>query len=104
MEHQQSAIKGLSILFKQDVPQVVSNLLSPDTMNSNIFLHFVGYKGEFDSLYKKAMQSNTADVFGRSWVVYQWLSVKKVIDPIYKNLLLPTFFEFKDLLTSATKN
>ena len=29
---------------------------------------------------------------------------KKVIDPIYKNLLLPLFFEFKDLLTSATKN
>ena len=29
---------------------------------------------------------------------------KKVIDPIYKNLLLPSFFEFKDLLTSATKN
>ena len=25
----------------------------PMTMNSNIFLHFVGYKGEFDSLYKR---------------------------------------------------
>ena len=76
-QRQQSAIKGSSILLEQEAPQVVSNLLSPETMNSNIFLHFVGYKGEFDSLYKKTMQSNSANVFGRSWVVYQWLSVKK---------------------------
>ena len=52
-EHQQSAIKGSFILFEQDDPQIVSNLFSPETMNSNIFLHFVGHKGEFDSLYKK---------------------------------------------------
>ncbi len=77
MQTQQSAIKGLSIIYEQDAPQVVSNLLSPKTMNSNIFLHFIGYEGEFDSLYKKTMQSNSADVFRRSWVVYQWLSVKQ---------------------------
>ena len=46
-------------------------------------------------------QSKSADVFGRSWVVYQWLSVKHVIDPNYQNLLLPSFFEFRDLLNSA---
>ncbi len=50
------------------------------------------------------MQSKSADVFGRSWVVYQWLSVKHIIDPNYQNLLLPSFFEFRDLLDSATKN
>ncbi len=92
-EHQQSAIKGSSILFEQDAPQVVTNLLSPETMNS--FLHFVGHKGEFDSLCKKTMQSKSVDIFGRSWVVYQWLSVKHVIDPNYQNLLLPSFFEFE---------
>ncbi len=29
---------------------------------------------------------------------------KKVIHQIFKTLLLPSFFEFKDSLTSATKN
>jgi hypothetical protein len=103
-EHQQSAIKGSSILFEHDAPQVVTNLLLPETMNSNVFLHFVGHKGEFDVLYKKTMQSKSADVFGRSWVVYQLLSVKHIIDPNYQNLLLPSFFEFRDLLDSATKS
>ena len=32
------------------------------------------------------------------------MSVKHVIDPNYQNLLLPSFFEFRDLLDSATKN
>ena len=103
-EHQQSAIKGSSILFVQDAPQVVSNLLSPETMNSNVFLHFVGYKGEFDSLYKKTMQSKSADVFGRSWVIYQWLSVLHVTNLLYQNLQVPSFFHFKNLLNSATRN
>ena len=102
-EHQQSAIKGSSILFEQDAPQVVSNLLSLESMNSNVFLHFVGHKGEFDALYKKTMQSKTADVFGRSWVIYQWLSVLHVINPIYQNLQLPSFFVLKDMMDSATK-
>ena len=65
-EHQKSAIKVSSILFEQDAPQVVYNLLSPKTTNSNVLLHFVGYKGEFYSLYKKTMQGKLADVFGRS--------------------------------------
>jgi len=103
-EHQQSAIKGSSILFEQDAPQVVSDLLSPETMNSNIFLHFVGYQGEFDALYKKTMQTKSADVFGRSWVIYQWLSVLHVTHLLYENLKLPSFFQFKNLLSSATRN
>jgi hypothetical protein len=60
-------------------------------------------KEEFDSLYKKTMQSKSADVVGRSWVVYQWLSVKHVVDPNYQNLFIPSFFEFRYLLYSATK-
>jgi hypothetical protein len=81
-EHQQSALKGCSIMFEQDAPQVVTNLLSPETINSNVLLHFVGYTGEFDSLYKKTMQTKSADVFGRSWVIYQWLCVLHVINPL----------------------
>ena len=30
--------------------------------------------------------------------------MKHIIDPNYQNLLLPSFFEFRDLLDSATKN
>jgi hypothetical protein len=50
------------------------------------------------------MQSKSADVFIRSWVVYQWLPGKHVINPNYQNLLLPSFFELKNLLSSPTKN
>ena len=103
-EHQQSAIKGSSILFEQDAPQVVSKLLSPETMNSNVFLHFVGYKGEFDALYKKTMQSKTADVFGRSWVIYQWLTVLHSINYLYQNLILPKFDDFKHMMDEATES
>ena len=49
------------------------------------------------------MQSKTADVFGRSWVIYQWLSVLHVINPINQNLQLPSFFVLKDMMDSATK-
>ena len=91
-EHQQSAIRELSIFIEHDAPQVVTNLLSPETMNSNVFVHFVGRSREFDSLCKKTTQSKSADDFGRSWVVYQWLSVKHAIDPYHQNLLLASFF------------
>jgi hypothetical protein len=100
---QQSKLKGSSIMFEQDAPQVVSDLLSPETMNSNVFLHLVGHKGEFDRLYKKMMNSKTADVFGRGHVIYQWLSILKIINPLYKNLQLPQFQQFQDLLNVATK-
>ena len=50
------------------------------------------------------MQSKSADVFRRSWVVYQWLSGKHVINPNYQNLLLPSLFEFINLLNSQTKS
>jgi hypothetical protein len=104
-EHQQSAIKGSSIMFEQDAPEVVSNLFSPQTMNSNVLLHFVGYKGEFNSLYKKTMKSKTADVFGRSWVVYQWLSVWKAIEnPLYKDLHLPSYRDLKIMMDEATQS
>ena len=80
----------------------MTNLLSPGTMNSNIFLHFVGYEGEFDVLYQKTMRSKSADVFGRSWVIYQWLLVLQVVNPFYQNLQLPSFFQFKNRFKSAT--
>ena len=52
-EHSQSAIKGSSILFDQDAPFVVVDLLTTASMHSNVCLHFLGYEGDFDSLFKK---------------------------------------------------
>ncbi len=73
-------------------------------MNSNGLLHFVGHKGELIHYIKNTTQSKSADVFRRSWVVYQWLSGKHVINPNYQNLLLPSLFEFINLLNSQTKS
>jgi hypothetical protein len=97
-EHQQLALRGCSIMFEQDAPQVVTNLLSPETMNSNVLLHFVGYTGEFDSLYKKTMQTKSADVFGRSWVIYQWLCILHVINRLNKIFKYPCMIILKQHL------
>jgi len=37
-DHQQSAIKGSSIIFDHDAPHVVTDLLSPDSMNADFIL------------------------------------------------------------------
>lgn len=55
-------------------------------------------------LCQKTMQCKTSDVFGKSCIEYQWLSVKHVIDPNDKKLLFAPFFEFKDLLDTAKKS
>ncbi len=56
-QHYQSAIKGSSIVFEHDAPDVAAHILSPEDMNQNICLHFVGCKGEFDTLFKNTMDS-----------------------------------------------
>ena len=104
-EHQQSAIKGSSILFEHEAPYKVSNLLSPETMTSNVFLHFVGPKGEFDALFKKLMRTKSADVFGRSWVMFNWLTVLHRINPQYQNIVLPdTYKKFEQTVSTATES
>ena len=101
-EHQQCALKGCTILFEHDAPQVIADLLSPKSMNDGIFLHLVGHKGEFDALYKKMMHSKTANVFGRKWALFQWLSVLQTTNPIYHNLGLHSFRKFKNIVDKAT--
>ncbi|KAL7549323.1 hypothetical protein ACHAWF_017111 [Thalassiosira exigua] len=100
-EHQQSAIKGSTILFDHDGPDVAAKLLCTEDMNRNMKLHFVGSKGEFDSLYKKVMRTRSADVFGRSYVIYQWLKVLSYTNPIYEGIELETFPRFKKRLQNA---
>jgi len=48
------------------------------------------------------MQSKSADVFGRSWVIYQWLSILHLLIHFTRSSKCHRFFQFKNLLHSAT--
>ena len=48
-------------MFEHDVPNVAAHLLSPDDMNQNLCIHFLGCKGEFDALMKKTLDSKSTD-------------------------------------------
>jgi len=76
-----SAIRGHSILFDHDCPRVVKKLLSEESINGSIEIHFVGPDGQYDHLAKKALGS--AQVCARSFAVYQWLKVLKDVNEWY---------------------
>ena len=76
-----SAIKGHSILFDHDCPQVVKNVLSEDSIIDSIEIHFVGPDGQYDHLAKKALGS--AQVCARPFAVYQWLKVLRDVNEWY---------------------
>ena len=76
-----SAIKGHSILFDHDCPQVVKNVLSEDSIIDSIEIHFVGPDGQYDHLAKKALGS--AQVCARPFAVYQWLEVLRDVNEWY---------------------
>jgi hypothetical protein len=80
-EHSHSAIKGHSVLFDHDCPRVVKKLLSEESINGSIEIHFVGPDGQYDHLAKKALGS--AQVSARPFAVYQWLKVLKEVNEMY---------------------
>jgi len=89
-----STIKGCGIIFDHDCPQVVRNLLTPESINGDVQLQFVDHKGEYDRLIAKAIRS--AYVSGRAYVIYQWLEVLRRINKWYEDdAALPPFNEFK---------
>ena len=89
-----STIKGCGIIFDHDSPQVVRNLLTPESINGDVQLQFVDHKGEYDRLIAKAIRS--AYVSGRAYVIYQWLAVLRRINKWYEDdTVLPPFNEFK---------
>jgi hypothetical protein len=80
-EHSHSAIKGHSVLFDHDCPRVVKKLLSEESINGSIEIHFVGPDGQYDHLTKKTLGS--AQVSARPFAVYQWLKVLKEVNEMY---------------------
>ena len=102
-ERGQSAVKGCGIYFDDDSPQVVSNLLSQESINGNVLLQFVGPDGEYDALAAKVLGS--ANVHGRAWVIYQWLKVLKEVNCHYEHDdELPDFEEVEARVKSANKD
>jgi len=96
-ENTHSALKGCGIMFDHDSPQVVADLLTPDSINGSVELQFVGPDGKYDSLIAKAIKS--ANVSGRAHVIYQWLAVLMRINKWYEDDdPLPSFYNFRELM------
>ena len=84
-EHRQSSLKGCCILFDHDSPRIAKDLLSEKTMGEDICIQFVGPKGEYDKLLTRTKNSKSSHIFGRAWVVYQWMAVLKKLHCLYKS-------------------
>lgn len=101
-EKGQSAVKGCGVYFDDDSPHVVSNLLSRDNINGDVSLNLVGPDGEYDTLARKIFGS--ANVYGRAWVIYQWLKVLREVNIHYMHDdALPEFDEVKSIIESANE-
>ena len=99
-ERGQSALKGCGIFFDDDSPQVVTDLLSKESINNSISLQFVGPDGEYDTMIAKVLGS--ANVCGRAYVIYQWLAVLKEVNFHYEHDdELPEFSELCSRLKDA---
>jgi hypothetical protein len=101
-EHTQCCIKGCCIVFDHDSPKVCVDLLSASNITKDICVHFVGPQGQHDTLLQKTRHIKPAHLFGRAFVVYQWMSALKLINQQY--LLepeLPPFSEFQNRLQES---
>ena len=54
-------------------------------MGEDICIQFVGSKGEYDKLLARTKNSRPSHLFGRAWVVYQWVAVLKKLHYLYKS-------------------
>ena len=54
-------------------------------MGEDICIQFVGPKGEYDKLLTRTKNSKSSHIFGRAWVVYQWMAVLKKLHCLYKS-------------------
>ena len=52
---------------------------------------------------KKTLDSKSADIFGRPHVIYQWLKVLSIVNPLYNGLKLDKFSDFRRELQQANK-
>ena len=98
-DHSQCCIKGSCIVFDHDSPKVCANLLTQDSIKQDILIHFLGPEGQHDTLLQKTRSIKTSHLFARAYVVYQWMSVLKKVNPLYKDEPeIPQFNQFSEML------
>ena len=101
-EHTQCCIKGCCIAFDHDSPRVCVDVLSKDAMIKDLCIHFVGPQGQHDTLLQNTRHIKPTHLFGRAFVVYQWIKTLSVINPRYKyDGELPSFLEVKRTMEEA---
>ena len=71
-------------------------------MTQDLCIHFVGPQGQHDSLLQNTRHIKPTHLFGRAFVVYQWIKSLSMINPRYKyDGELPPFLEFKRTMDEA---
>ena len=84
-DHTQSALRGNCIHFPHDSPSVLCKVLEVDNMASDICIQFAGSKGEYDHLFKRLHDMDSAHVMGRAYNLYTWYSVLRVVNRLYED-------------------
>ena len=54
-------------------------------MASDICIQFAGSKGEYDHLFRRLHDMDSAHVMGRAFNLYTWYSVLRVVNRLYKD-------------------
>ena len=132
--HQQSALKGCSIAFDHDSPKIVREILKTESIISDIVINFVGPQGQvshthhalfamavlltlcndfsdvstldlqWDSLMRKALNSNCTHLRARHHVIYNWLTVLTKINCQYEDEpALPPYSEFQRVISESMR-
>ena len=104
VDHTHSAIRGHSILFNHDAPDIAAQALwSIESLKQCIKLHFVGPSGKMDWLMKNTINSTVLNA--RPHVLLQWFSFLRELHTDYKNDTepLPTFEQLKTQLIGVKK-
>ena len=105
VEHTQSALKACCIHFDHNAPSVCCDLLSRKSLTDEIILQFVGSGGDYDDMYKRFFDTNSANIKGRAHVIYSWHKVLCVVNKLYQNEPpAPPFNEFSNNLKQANKD
>ena len=82
-DHTQSSLRGNCIHFPHDSPSVLCKVLEVENMASDICIQFAGSKGEYDHLFRRLHDMDSAHVMGRAYNLYAWYSVLRVVNRLY---------------------
>ena len=111
-DYSRSRIKGHSILFEHDAPQLANlalmfqnetNEAIKESLSDYITLHFVGPENELDKLAMDTFGSSA--ISARAFVIHQWLSVLQRVNKYYKDdAPVPTLESLQVVMEECNKN